>query len=81
MKVFVRERLVLIELGKMTPDELEDFHNFLRDSMISPIKKVEVVKNGYDAREAYYSACFTEEQAETIRGWLESKEISVNQSF
>lgn len=72
------EGLTLVEIEDVTPELLEELHNFLRISMVPALRKVEILKTREGKpRTACYSALFTVVRARAVVEWLEQKGVKL----
>lgn len=77
MPFTIRESRVLVEVDGVSPDFLDEIHDFVRRSHFAPKGKVEITTNGGDKpRVGHYSGYFTPMQADTFREWLISKGVA-----
>lgn len=81
MDVSIHDGVVLVEISGLSKTELDSLHNFLHDRMIIPVKKVELMNqagNNWQG-DGSYSACFTENQMQKLRSWLDEHKVVTNE--
>lgn len=79
MKCSIKKNLVRVEILGMTPKTLEDFHDFLRLEMISPLGKTEIlVSNNGHSRMGVYSGFFTVKQTSVVLKWLRKRKVTIH---
>ena len=65
-------RVVLIEIKNISSNDLDEFTEFLRRNMITPVLRS---ANGHNGEHSYYSGVFTAGQVKRITVWLKKKKI------